>query len=83
MKHTKPTMSWAVNKAHLNELLAKYWQREYEEAIDWLATLDKITMEIRDDAEDALDGCLDDRSASVMIETIERVRTAMGVKQLW
>ena len=24
-------MSWAVNKAHLNELLAKYWQREYED----------------------------------------------------
>ena len=36
MKHTKPTMSWAVNKAHLNELLAKYWQREYEEAIEAL-----------------------------------------------
>jgi|TARA_R110000751_G_scaffold23548_1_gene65053 hypothetical protein len=52
-------------------------------SIDSLATLDKITMEIRDDAEDALDGCPDDRSALVMIETIERVRTAMGANQLW
>jgi hypothetical protein len=31
MKHIKPTMSWAVDEAHLNELLAKYWEREYNE----------------------------------------------------
>lgn len=24
-------MSWAMDKNHLNELLAKYWQREYYE----------------------------------------------------
>ena len=36
MKHIKPTMSWAVNEAHLNEQLSKYWQREYEEAIEAL-----------------------------------------------
>lgn len=53
------------------------------ESIDWLAKLDRITLEIRDDAEDALDGCPDDWSAPTMIETIERVRTAMGVNQLW
>ena len=82
MKHTKPTMSWAVNKAHLNELLAKYWQREYEEAIDWLATLDKITMEIRDDAEDAICGTRRDEGRA-MLETIERVRIAMGANQPW
>ena len=53
------------------------------DSIDWLARLDKITLEIRDDAEDALDGCPDDRSAPTMIETIERVRRSMGVNQLW
>lgn len=31
MKHTKPTMSWAMDQNHLNELLAKYWEREYNE----------------------------------------------------
>ena len=72
-----------------NELAAKPGCPQRDEilrsfvSIDSLATLDKITMEIRDDAEDALDGCPDDRSALVMIETIERVRTAMGANQLW
>ena len=31
MKHIKPTMSWATDQNHLNEQLAKYWQREYED----------------------------------------------------
>ena len=31
MKHIKPPMSWATDQNHLNEQLAKYWQREYEE----------------------------------------------------
>ena len=53
------------------------------DSIDWLSKLDAITLEIRDDAEDAIDGCVDDRYALVMIETIERVRRAMGVNQLW
>jgi hypothetical protein len=59
----------------------------YEEiptkSTDLLTRLDEVTLEIRDDAEDSLDGCPDDRSAPVMIQTIERVRKAMGVKQLW
>ena len=67
----------------MKENLSNNEARKSFVSIDSLATLDKITMEIRDDAEDALDGCPDDRSALVMIETIERVRTAMGANQLW
>jgi len=34
MKNTKPTMSWATDNNHLNEQLARYWQREYELLLD-------------------------------------------------
>jgi len=47
-----------------------------------LATLDKITMEIRDDAEDAICGTRRDEGRA-MLETIERVRIAMGANQPW
>ena len=52
------------------------------DSIDWLATLDKITMEIRDDAEDAICGTRRDEGRA-MLETIERVRIAMGANPPW
>ena len=35
-KQTKPTMSHAVDKAHLNELLVEYWEREAQTFEDLL-----------------------------------------------
>ena len=31
-KRIKPTMSWALDEAHLNEHLKRYWEQEAQEA---------------------------------------------------
>ena len=35
-KRIKPTASWALDKAHLNEHLIRYWEQETQEAKELL-----------------------------------------------
>ena len=75
-------MNHRTNDNTMKENLSNNEARKSVDSIDWLATLDKITMEIRDDAEDAICGTHPDEGRA-MLETIERVRIAMGANKPW